>query len=91
MMNLSNPKPQWGRPTGGANFRWPRQERACPRLLTFDSRLLFLIANDMHSPKMPSHCKRSTYEFLIANEIHLLQGVKSTLGEASKAEGEFAN
>ena len=92
MMNLSNPKPQWGRPAGGAIFRWPREERACSRLLTFDSRLLFLIANDMHSRQMLSHCKHSTYEFLIANEIQraALTLPALSLAEGSAVEGSFA-
>src|SRR5690348_3869429 len=34
------------------------------------SPLAFLIANDMHSRKLPCHCKLSTYEILIANEFH---------------------
>jgi len=43
-----------------------------------------LIANDMHSRKMPSRCKHSTYEFLIANEN---QRAALTLSEV---EGSFA-
>lgn len=33
--------------------------------------LSFLIANEAHSRKMPSRCKHSTYEILIANEFQL--------------------
>jgi hypothetical protein len=29
-----------------------------------------LIANETHSREKSSHCKQSTYEFLIANEFH---------------------
>ena len=40
------------------------------RLPTLDCRSPFLIANDMHSREESSSSKQSTYEILIANELH---------------------
>ena len=42
------------------------------QLSTLNSRLPFLIDNDMRSRETPCHCKHSTYEFLIDNEFHSL-------------------
>ena len=48
------------------------------RLLTLDSRLPPLIANETHSRKASSACEQSTYQILIANEFHHWHSSKIT-------------
>ena len=57
----------------------------CSRLSTVDSRLPVLIANETHSREESSYCKRSTYNFLIANEFHGSAHRQSTTSFASLA------
>ena len=54
-----------------------------PRLSTDDCKLSSLIANETHSRGESSHCKRSTYEILIANEFQSYAQRQTALSSAS--------